>query len=250
MRPSRLRTLRRERRSQARPRRAPVARPTSSACRLRGDEALAVRPARAPVAAVHALGRARDTCSAPVFVAGRLPGRTVAAPATSGRLLGLRPPRAHRHAGRERGRRRRSRPRVLTALRGTLSDPKHASDRRVPRTRRACHSRPTTPPSFNCRYAVAPGPKRWSVHAYGRAVDVNPIENPYVEGGRVHPQERPRLPEPGSSATRDGRTRRIARARVRRGRLVLGRSLDGHARLPALLRHRRLGIAGRAGAAA
>jgi D-alanyl-D-alanine carboxypeptidase-like protein len=41
---------------------------------------------------------------------------------------------------------------------------------------------------FNCRYAVAPGPKHWSVHAYGLAVDVNPVENPYVEGGRVHPR--------------------------------------------------------------
>jgi D-alanyl-D-alanine carboxypeptidase-like protein len=42
--------------------------------------------------------------------------------------------------------------------------------------------------AFNCRYAVAPGPKRWSIHAYGRAIDVNPVENPYLEGGRVHPR--------------------------------------------------------------
>ena len=41
--------------------------------------------------------------------------------------------------------------------------------------------------AFNCRYAVASGPMRWSVHAYGRAIDVNPVENPYLEGGRVHP---------------------------------------------------------------
>jgi len=40
---------------------------------------------------------------------------------------------------------------------------------------------------FNCRYAVAPGPKRWSVHAYGEAIDVNTVENPYVEGGHVLP---------------------------------------------------------------
>jgi hypothetical protein len=40
---------------------------------------------------------------------------------------------------------------------------------------------------FNCRYAVAPGPRRWSVHAYGEAIDVNTVENPYVEGGRVLP---------------------------------------------------------------
>jgi hypothetical protein len=32
--------------------------------------------------------------------------------------------------------------------------------------------------AFNCR-AVG-GTSRWSQHAYGRAIDVNPIENPYV----------------------------------------------------------------------
>jgi hypothetical protein len=42
--------------------------------------------------------------------------------------------------------------------------------------------------AFNCRYAVAPGAKHWSVHAYGLAVDVDPVENPYLEGGRVHPR--------------------------------------------------------------
>jgi hypothetical protein len=41
--------------------------------------------------------------------------------------------------------------------------------------------------AFNCRYAVAAGPRRWSAHAYGRAIDVNPVENPYLEGGRVRP---------------------------------------------------------------
>ena len=40
---------------------------------------------------------------------------------------------------------------------------------------------------FNCRAAVAAGPKHWSEHAYGEAVDVNPVENPYLEGGRVLP---------------------------------------------------------------
>jgi hypothetical protein len=41
--------------------------------------------------------------------------------------------------------------------------------------------------AFNCRPAVTSGARRWSVHAYGRAVDVNPVENPYVLGGRVLP---------------------------------------------------------------
>jgi hypothetical protein len=42
--------------------------------------------------------------------------------------------------------------------------------------------------AFNCRYAIAAGPKRWSVHAYGTAIDVNPVENPYLDRGRVHPR--------------------------------------------------------------
>jgi hypothetical protein len=38
--------------------------------------------------------------------------------------------------------------------------------------------------AFNCRRATGSG--NWSMHAYGLAVDVNPIENPYVESGRVY----------------------------------------------------------------
>jgi hypothetical protein len=41
--------------------------------------------------------------------------------------------------------------------------------------------------SFNCRYAVAPGAKHWSMHAYGEAIDVNTVENPYIQSGRVTP---------------------------------------------------------------
>jgi D-alanyl-D-alanine carboxypeptidase len=37
--------------------------------------------------------------------------------------------------------------------------------------------------AFNCRYVE--GTSRWSEHAYGRAIDFNPIENPYVSGGRT-----------------------------------------------------------------
>ncbi len=40
---------------------------------------------------------------------------------------------------------------------------------------------------FNCRYAVAPGPPRWSMHAYGEAIDVNDVQNPYIEGTTVIP---------------------------------------------------------------
>jgi hypothetical protein len=46
--------------------------------------------------------------------------------------------------------------------------------------------------AFNCRYAVAPGAKHWSMHAYGEAIDVNTVENPYILGGRVtHANARP-----------------------------------------------------------
>jgi hypothetical protein len=61
--------------------------------------------------------------------------------------------------------------------------------------------------AFNCRYAMAPGPRRWSAHAYGKAIDVNPVENPYVSGGRVSP--------PAGEAFRN-------RSRVRRGMAVPG----------------------------
>ena len=40
---------------------------------------------------------------------------------------------------------------------------------------------------FNCRYAVTTGPRQWSVHAYGEAIDVNPVENPYLEAGKAEP---------------------------------------------------------------
>jgi hypothetical protein len=61
--------------------------------------------------------------------------------------------------------------------------------------------------AFNCRYAMAPGPRRWSAHAYGKAIDVNPVENPYVSGGRVSP--------PAGAAFRN-------RLRVRPGMAVAG----------------------------
>ena len=46
--------------------------------------------------------------------------------------------------------------------------------------------------SFNCRAAT--GSSRWSNHAYGLAIDVNPIENPYISSGSTsHPASRPYL---------------------------------------------------------
>ncbi|MEO5633294.1 M15 family metallopeptidase [Gaiella sp.] len=47
--------------------------------------------------------------------------------------------------------------------------------------------------AFNCRFVD--GTTRYSEHAYGRAIDVNPIENPYVtrSGATSHPASRPYL---------------------------------------------------------
>ena len=47
--------------------------------------------------------------------------------------------------------------------------------------------------AFNCRYVD--GTTRWSEHAYGRAIDLNPLENPYVtaSGTTSHPRSRPYL---------------------------------------------------------
>jgi hypothetical protein len=58
---------------------------------------------------------------------------------------------------------------------------------------------------FNCRFVS--GTRRWSQHAYGEAIDVNPVENPYVQGSRVRPPE--------------GR-RYLDRSRVRPGVAVAG----------------------------
>ncbi|MGJ9412879.1 CapA family protein [Aeromicrobium sp. CF4.19] len=38
---------------------------------------------------------------------------------------------------------------------------------------------------YNCRPVA--GTSRWSDHAYGRAIDINPVQNPYVVGGDVRP---------------------------------------------------------------
>ena len=41
--------------------------------------------------------------------------------------------------------------------------------------------------AFNCRRAVGSATGSWSSHAYGLAIDVKPVENPYVLGSRVLP---------------------------------------------------------------
>lgn len=59
--------------------------------------------------------------------------------------------------------------------------------------------------AFNCRRVA--GTSTWSQHAYGRAIDVNPVQNPYVSGGVADP--------PAGAGYVD-------RSRVRAGMLVEG----------------------------
>lgn len=58
---------------------------------------------------------------------------------------------------------------------------------------------------FNCRKAW--GSTKWSVHAYGKAIDVNTVENPYLPGKQV-------LPSAGASY--------VDRGNVRPGMVVSG----------------------------
>ena len=41
--------------------------------------------------------------------------------------------------------------------------------------------------AFNGRYVS--GTRRWSMHAYGIAIDIDPVENPYVSGNYVSPAQ-------------------------------------------------------------
>jgi hypothetical protein len=54
--------------------------------------------------------------------------------------------------------------------------------------------------AFNCRAAVSSGSQHWSMHAYGKAVDVNPVENPYIFNGGVLPPNGARYTDRSRSA--------------------------------------------------
>ena len=86
--------------------------------------------------------------------------------------------------------------------------------------------------AFNCRAIT--GGTGWSEHAYGRAIDVNPVENPYVSGSSVGPSAGPDVRRPPRQPGRHPRRRRGG-PRVRRGRVALGWRLGLPGGLPALL---------------
>jgi D-alanyl-D-alanine carboxypeptidase len=52
--------------------------------------------------------------------------------------------------------------------------------------------------AFNCRRAA--GSSSWSEHAYGRAIDINPVENPMISGGKVSPPKGARYRHRGRHA--------------------------------------------------
>jgi hypothetical protein len=70
--------------------------------------------------------------------------------------------------------------------------------------------------AFNCRTATG-NPNAWSEHAYGTAIDINPVQNPYVSSsGRVLPRKGERFADrsvrhPGMIRRRDIVVRSFAR---------------------------------------
>ena len=99
--------------------------------------------------------------------------------------------------------------------------------------------------AFNCRWRAGQ-PGVWSQHAYGRAIDVNPVENPYVWSGGVSPPNGA-VRRPVGSPTRHDLPRRRGVVGLPEPELGVGRRLDLRQGLPAPLAERsliRLGAAG------
>lgn len=85
--------------------------------------------------------------------------------------------------------------------------------------------------AFSCR--DIPGTGRWSQHAYGRAVDVNPLLNPYIDAtGAFQPKTAAAYLD--RSRTDPGLLHGSDPARLHRSRLAVGRLLAVSHRLHAL----------------
>ena len=94
--------------------------------------------------------------------------------------------------------------------------------------------------AFNCRFVA--GTERWSMHAYGKAIDINPIENPYVSGSHVSPPAGEEFADRSRNA--EGMIHagdEVVKAFAREAGLGVGRRLAGvDEGLPALLERRAL----------
>ncbi len=140
---------------------------------------------------------------------------------------------AHGQARRPRGRRGRRRLGLSLALRRRLPDPPHAPDRQLRGSDFESIEADNTS-AFNCRRATGSG--SWSEHAYGRAIDLNPIENPYVEGGRVYHAASKRYANRSKKLAGMIHSGDAVVEAFRASRLGLGRILERRSQgLPALL---------------
>ena len=74
--------------------------------------------------------------------------------------------------------------RLRPAVRGALPGAADAPGRRLPRRRPRVDGR-EQPSAYNCR--AVEGGTGWSEHAYGTALDLNPVQNPYVTASTVLP---------------------------------------------------------------
>ncbi len=92
--------------------------------------------------------------------------------------------------------------------------------------------------AFNCRRTS--GGTAWSQHSYGRAIDINPVQNPYVSGGVVEPPAGKAYV--ARSPLRKGMVTWTRPRRVRGHRVVLGRRLALQQGLPALLEQQPLSL--------
>src|SRR5881392_4361501 len=144
--------------------------------RSEADEGAAARDLRRVGGLCAAVRGERLSCDggpASALLASRLPGRAVAPSARPRHVLGLRPTRPYRRPRRERGCGSRARARLLAPVRRPVSDPPAAPDRRLRGQGRA-FARGRQHRCLQLPLRRRPGPRRWSAHAYGEAIDVNP----------------------------------------------------------------------------
>ena len=102
--------------------------------------------------------------------------------------------------------------RVRAAVRRAVADPADATGRRLTAGTTTASMAADNTSAFNCRRVA--GSDRWSAHAYGAAIDINPVENP------VPDRRLGRAPRPGAGSR--GVDRSVGRASrpgvIRRGR--------------------------------